>query len=66
MSRMAEQAQDQMERENESGMDLCEAYYESQQALPAHKRDGYSERMQEALEAQHDEIRECFGTNKGA
>lgn len=47
MSRMNEQSQYQEERENLSGMDLCEKYHAEQEALPDHKRDGYAERLNE-------------------
>lgn len=57
---MSQLANDQDERDNLSGMDLFEAYWYQQQALPAHKRDGYAERMQEAAEAQRTEARESY------
>jgi hypothetical protein len=47
---MSEQYKDQQERDNESGMYLCEEWHEEQMALPPHKREGYAERMYEAAD----------------
>jgi len=55
---MNEQSQHEEERENLSGSDDCEAYQAEQEALPAHKRDGYVSMMYEASDDARKEVKE--------
>lgn len=47
-----------MERENGYRPDEQEEYEAEQMALPAHKRDGYAERMAEYADFRRKELRE--------
>jgi hypothetical protein len=60
MSRMNEVSQQQDDRENLSGLDDFEAWVYQQEALPEHKRDGYSERMAEMADRARKEQKENF------
>lgn len=45
MSRSSDAFQDSQERDNDSGMDMCEAYHAEQESMPEHQRDWYTERI---------------------
>jgi hypothetical protein len=59
---MNEVSQQQDDRENLSGLDDFEAwvYQQEQEAIPEHKRDGYSERMYEMADIKRKEEKEIF------
>ena len=64
MSRSSETALQQQEQDNLSGMDDYQEWVASmereaqQRDLPAHKRDGYAERMYEMADDMRDRLKE--------
>lgn len=66
MSRMAEHAHDQQERDNESGMDLCEAWHHEQRRFIDEIHEIVETQIKNSASAGTAQRDSCISTSTGA